>query len=243
MKRNAPQLPERQISTFPFQVRDIRGVRSADGSSLVRVEGEATVYGYEYEVYGGPKHMGWYEQTAKGAADKTLTENPDVVFLLNHAGLPVARTKSKTLELAGTKTGLFVGSELDTRDTDVSNLLVKMERGDVDEMSFAFRVTEQTWKAHADYPDDEMSLRIIDEFNLHRGDVSAVTFGASDATHIKVAEGDAKRSIQLATDAELEELQALITERLAKRSTPDGMSEPQPVTGGMPAHLLHLLRL
>jgi phage head maturation protease len=105
-------------------------------------------------------------------------------------------------------------------------------------MSFAFRVTKQEWEAHADYPDDEMSLRTITEVNLHRGDVSAVTYGASDATTIDIA-----RSLQLADDAELREYQALIVERLAQRSAPDGMSESQPVTGGMPVHLLHLLRL
>jgi len=241
-KRNAPILPERQIVTFPFAVTDIRGARGS--SSLVRVEGEATVWGYRYDMYGGPANTGWYEETSKGAADETLSENPDVVFLLNHAGLPVARTKSKTLELAGTKTGLGVGSDLDTRDTEVSNLLVKMERGDVDEMSFAFRVTEQRWTNHPDFPDDDMAVRYIEKFNLHRGDVSAVTFGASDATHIKIsATDDVKRSLQLADDAELREYQALITERLALRSAPDGMSESQPVTGGMPVHLLHLLRL
>ena len=105
-------------------------------------------------------------------------------------------------------------------------------------MSFAFRVTEQTWEAHKKYKHDEMSLRTITAVNLHRGDVSAVTYGASDKTTI-----DIKRSLSLANDDELEELQALIAERLAKRSTPDGMSESLPQVGGMPVHLLQMLRL
>ena len=58
---------------------------------------------------------------------------------------------------------------------------------------------------------------------------------------VPVGAGQALRL--LADDAELREYQALITERLALRSAPDGMSESQPVTGGMPVHLLHLLRL
>lgn len=238
MKRNAPILPDRQTIRFPFLVAELRAVRAADGGSeVVAVEGVASVYDYEYEVYGGPAHMGWVERVAKGAFTATLKEAPDVVFLANHEGLPLARTKSKTLELKAGKTGLEVRADLDPRDTDAANLLVKMERGDIDEMSFAFRVTKQEWEAHPDYPDDEMSLRTITEVNLHRGDVSAVTYGASDATTIDIA-----RSLQLADDAELREYQALITERLT-RSAPDGMSESQPVTGGMPAHLLHLLRL
>ncbi len=38
-----------------------------------------------------------------------------------------------------------------------------------------------------EHPDDPQALRTITKVNLHRGDVSAVTFGANDATHIKVA--------------------------------------------------------
>jgi HK97 family phage prohead protease len=248
IKRNAPELPERQIIAFPFEVAEIRGVtdddltteeRSTGAARMVAVSGVASVYNYEYDVYGGPANMGWVERIAKGAFDATLAEDPDVVFLLNHAGLPVARTKSKTLDLRAGKSGLEVRSHLDPRDTDVANLLVKMERGDVDEMSFAFRVTRQEWQAHKKWPQDEMSLRTIAEVNLHRGDVSAVTFGASDATTI-----DITRSLRLATDVELEEYQALITERLNTRSAAlDGMSEQPETTGGMPVHLLHLLRL
>lgn len=242
IKRNTPVLPERQITPFPFRVTEIRGARAAEGGgTLVRVEGEATVYGYRYEVYGGPAHMGWFEEVSRGAADETLAADPDVVFLLNHTGLPVARTKSGTLQLKGTKTGLFVASDLDTRDTDVSNLLVKMERGDVDEMSFAFRVTRQRWTNHEDYPDDEMAVRFIEAFNIHRGDVSAVTFGASDATSIKTVETDIARSLQFASAAELEEYQALIAERLAVSNAPGGT--PGQGSGGMPAHLVQMLRI
>lgn len=236
MKRSAPVLPERQTIRVPFRVAEIRSTRASDdGATLVAVEGTASVYDYEYDVYGGPARYGWVERVAKGAFDATLADDPDVVFLANHEGLPLARTKSKTLELTAGKAGLDMRAELDTRDTDVANLLVKMERGDVDEMSFAFRVTKQEWEAHLDYPEDEMSLRTITEVNLHRGDVSAVTFGASDATTIDIA-----RSLQLADDAELRTYQALISERL-NRSAPDGTSGEG--TGGMPAHLVQLLTI
>jgi hypothetical protein len=50
-----------------------------------------------------------------------------------------------------------------------------MRRGDVDEMSFAFRVTKNSW--NSDY-----SERNIEAVNLHRGDVSIVSFGANPAT-------------------------------------------------------------
>lgn len=238
IKRNLPQLPERQTIRAPFRLTDGWQRRDTQGAATLSVEGVASVYDHEYEVYGGPQHMGWVERVAKGAFDETLKESPDVVFLLNHEGLPLARTKSDTLELKAGKTGLDVRADLDLTNPLVQMLASAMERGDVDEMSFAFRVTKQEWEAHADYPDDEMSLRTITAVNLHRGDVSAVTYGANDAAHINIA-----RSLQFADDAELLHLQALIVERLHRsQTTPDGMSEPA-TTGGMPVHLLQMLRL
>lgn len=234
-ERRTPVLPERQSIRAPWRVTEIRGTRS-DNTNLVAVEGVASVYDYEYEVYGGPSRYGWVERVASGAFDETLADDPDVVFLINHEGMPLARTRSGTLTLTAGRTGLDVRAELDTRDTEASNLLVRMERGDVDEMSFAFRVTQQTWEAHADWPEDEMSLRTITAVNLHRGDVSAVTFGASDATSIDIA-----RSLQFASVAELEEYRALIVERLAASNAPGGT--PGQGSGGMPAHLVQLLRI
>jgi HK97 family phage prohead protease len=239
-KRRAPEAPHRQTIRAPFEVRNVFGVEAradTDTSTLVRVEGVASVYDHRYDVYGGPANFGWVEQVARGAFDETLAEDPDVVFLLNHEGLPLARTRSGTLTLTAGKTGLEVSAELDRRDTDAGNLLVKMERGDIDEMSFAFRVTRQAWEAHPDHPDDEMSLRTIEAVNLNRGDVSAVTYGASDATTIDIV-----RSLQLANDVELDEYQAVIAGRLAARSEPSG-GMPGGVTGGMPAHLAMLLHI
>jgi hypothetical protein len=50
-----------------------------------------------------------------------------------------------------------------------------MDRGDLDEMSFAFRVTRQEWSP--DY-----SQRDITEVNLNKGDVSIVNYGANPHT-------------------------------------------------------------
>jgi hypothetical protein len=50
-----------------------------------------------------------------------------------------------------------------------------MERGDLDEMSFAFRVTRQEWN-------DAYTERWINEVNLNKGDVSIVNYGANPHT-------------------------------------------------------------
>src|SRR3954471_10658867 len=68
-------------------------------------ENEVVLVGYAstfepYEMYGGPQAYGWIEQLDKKAFDKTLKEKPDLHLLINHAGMPLARTKSGTLDLS-----------------------------------------------------------------------------------------------------------------------------------------------
>jgi hypothetical protein len=70
-------------------------------------------------------------------------------------GLPLARTTSGTLELRTDKKGLLPSASLDLRDPDVQALQVKVERGDVNQMSFAFRTIRQEWnddEPNADAP-------------------------------------------------------------------------------------------
>jgi hypothetical protein len=68
-----------------------------------------------------------------------------------------------------------VAADLDPSDPDVARIEKKIDRGDLDEMSFAFRVTGQVWN-------DDYTEREITEVSLNRGDVSVVTFGANPAT-------------------------------------------------------------
>lgn len=148
-------------------------VREAGEGEPVTFAGYASVFNHDYEVYDA--FGAFTERLAPGAFTRTLTEDPDVMLLVNHQGLPLARTKSGTLRLSQDNIGLRVEAQLDSSDPDVQAVLPKMRRGDVDEMSFAFRVNEQEWSE--DYTD-----RTITEVNLARGDVSIVSYGANPAT-------------------------------------------------------------
>lgn len=165
-------------------------LRADDDKGTVTLTGYASTF-EPYEMYGGPKNYGWIEQIAPTAFDKTLRENPDLHLLINHEGMPLARTKSGTLQLSVDKHGLKVESELDLDDPDVQRLRTKMKRGDMDEMSFAFRVRAQAWSATDDFPDDLYAHRTITEVSLHKGDVSVVNFGANPTTHAEVKSVDA----------------------------------------------------
>lgn len=161
--------PERRaVAVSDFEIR-----KSGDKLSL---DGYASVFNSAYEVYGGPVHGGWNEVVDPKAFDVTLREKPDLHLLINHEGLPLARTKSGTLVLSTDNHGLRVKApDLDRRDPDVQRLEVKMERGDMDEMSFAFRTKRDRWS------EDDSERRLL-EVSLHKGDVSVVNFGANPAT-------------------------------------------------------------
>ena len=107
-------------------------VRSADDG--VTVEGYAAVFDQETNIGGY-----FREKIEKGAFSEAIGRD-DVVFLINHEGLPLARTRSGTLDLSEGDHGLKVRSVLDPSDPDVQSIAGKMRRGDLDKMSFAFRL-------------------------------------------------------------------------------------------------------
>ena len=183
-RRNRPteltDAPEHRI-TARFELRD-------DGDEE---SGEITLIGYAstfepYEMHGGPSLYGWIEQLDPHAFDKTLREKPDLHLLINHEGMPLARTKSGTLKLSVDSHGLKVEAKLDRADPDVQRLEAKMRRGDMDEMSFAFRVKAQKWEAAPGFEDDDQSKRTLLEVSLHKGDVSVVNFGANPTTSAEI---------------------------------------------------------
>lgn len=149
-------------------------LRVGDDEPTVRVVGYASTYDKPYPIWGGPANGGFDEVIAPGAFDKSVRERmDDVRFLINHDQVPVARTKSGTMTLKSDDIGLFVDADLDPANPDVQRLRSAMSRGDIDQMSFAFEVTRQSWSP--DY-----STRTIQEVKLY--DVSVVTYPANDQT-------------------------------------------------------------
>ena len=147
-------------------------VRALDDGG-VTVEGYAAVFDQQ-TVIGGQ----WREQISPGAFRNAI-DRDDVVFLINHTGLPLARTRSGTLELFEDQRGLKMRASLDMRDPDVRSIIPKMQRGDLDKMSFAFIPTRQKWK---DVNGKNLPRRTIEEAELY--DVSIVTTPAYSGTEI-----------------------------------------------------------
>ena len=179
-------LEERRTREKILDVRESRRMASplemrTDAlSGHIILEGYASTF-HEYDVHGGPRAGGWVEQLHTRAFDTTLAGNPDVMLLINHTDMPLARTKSGTLQLRVDDHGLLVRADLDPSDPDVQRLLPKMKRGDMDEMSFAFHVRAHDWSS--DY-----THRMITEVDLRKGDVSVVNYGMNPNTAARVTE-------------------------------------------------------
>ena len=162
----------KKIERRTFTVRDVEARQADDGT--MRLSGYAAVFN------DSSVPLPFKESIAPGAFRKTLSETPDVRLLVNHSGLPLARTKNGTLNLTEDDRGLYFSAELaDTQESrDIHTLIA---RGDVDQMSFAFRVIRQKWS-------EDRSRRVLTEVSLSDGDVSVVTYPAYPTTSVEARE-------------------------------------------------------
>jgi len=155
-----------------FTVKGIEARQAEDGK--LRMAGYAAVFNEP------SLPLPFIEKIAPGAFRKTLSETPDVRLLINHEGLPLARTKNGTMKLYEDERGLYFEAELaDTQEARDLHTLVA--RGDVDQMSFAFRVIRQKWN-------EDRTERMLTEVSLADGDVSIVTYPAYPATSVEARE-------------------------------------------------------
>lgn len=139
--------------------------------SGIKVSGYAAVFDQEADI------GGWFREVIAPGAFREAIGRDDVVFLINHDGLPLARTRSGTLTLTEDEHGLRVETVLDPNDPDVQAIVPKMKRGDLDKMSFGFIPTKVTWDET-----EEPYLRTIEKAELF--DVSIVTSPAYEGTEI-----------------------------------------------------------
>lgn len=151
----------------------------------IHVTGYAAVFNQEADI------GGWFREVIAPGAFKAAIGRDDVVFLINHEGLPLARTRSGTLTLIEDDHGLKIDTMLDPEDPDVKAIVGKMKRGDLDKMSFAFMPSRQEWDETVDPP-----RRTIMEASLY--DVSIVTTPAYDGTEIGLRSLEAARAARTA---------------------------------------------
>jgi HK97 family phage prohead protease len=115
----------------------------------------------------------WTEFVRRGAFSKTINDGADVRLLINHEGVPLARTKSGTMTLVEDERGLWVEADLDPANPMAATVISAMKRGDMTQMSFAFETIKDSWS-------DDRRTRELREVRLF--DVSIVTYPAYEQT-------------------------------------------------------------
>lgn len=140
----------------------------------MRASEDGNVFTGYAAVFDSPSEpMPFIEYVRKGAFTKTLKDGADVRLLIDHEGVPLARTKSGTLTLEEDERGLRVEASLDPMNPDAQRVISAMKRGDLSQMSFAFRTIKDAFSA------DGM-VRELREVQLF--DVSVVTYPAYEDT-------------------------------------------------------------
>ena len=136
-------------------------------------EGERRIEGYA-ATFNDVTDLGYFrEQIAVGAFDGHLAD--DVRLLINHTGVPLARTTNGTLRLSVDETGLRYEAQLaDTQEG--RDLYTLIKRGDISQSSFAFSIEEEAW-------DNKANLRTVNKVG-RLYDVSPVTYPAYATTTV-----------------------------------------------------------
>ncbi len=179
-------------------------LRQDEESGQYKISGYAAVFNKRSENLGG-----FVEVLRPGAFRKVLDNEPDVKCLFNHdPNKLLARTKNGTLTLEENTVGLKFEALLG--DTSIAQDVWQMvQRGDVDQCSFAFSVAENGDKFTEQK--ENLYLREIFEVNM-LADVSPVVYPAYSQTSVNV------RTAKDVMDSHLETLQAQSEEVEYKRA-------------------------
>jgi hypothetical protein len=188
-------------------VRNLYGADVEVRAIEVRAEENMTITGYA-SVYGDEYDLGYFtERVAPGAFEGRLDD--DVRLLINHEGMPLARTTNGTLELTTDGRGLFYRAQL--ADTQEGRDLYKLiQRGDITQSSFAFTIDDDEWTA-------DRKLRTIKRVG-RLYDVSPVTYPASPTTTVQAR---AMAAGMLSDEAEQRAEQVQVTVQVTVTEMPE----------------------
>jgi len=139
--KGKPNLPSNE--EYVVRSYGILDIRANDEEKTV--EGHAAVFDQKTNI--GDY---FYEVIERGAFDGTDLE--DVLMCVNHdlKKIPLARSRrnngNSTMQLTVDSKGLFMKSRLDTeQNAEAKSLYSAVKRGDIDGMSFIFRIADAKW--------------------------------------------------------------------------------------------------
>lgn len=159
-----------------FKIKNLKvEVRNNTFETAKRITGYAAVFNRLSENLGG-----FVEKIAPGAFKKAIKKS-DARALFNHdSNIVLGRQSAGTLILKEDDVGLHM--TIDPPDTQFArDLVVSIERGDIQEQSFGFTVKADSWEDM----DKDIAVRTLEEID-QLYDVSPVTYPAYPDTTVAV---------------------------------------------------------
>ncbi|HAT4314970.1 HK97 family phage prohead protease [Clostridium perfringens] len=124
---------------------------------------ERIISGYINKFNSRSQYMGFYEEVAKGAFDKTLADGHNIYAMYNHnSDMILGSTRSGSLRLNVDNIGLHFELRINPNISYASDIAELVKSGDLEGCSFGFWVTDDEWT----YTEDKIDLRIIKELEL-----------------------------------------------------------------------------
>ncbi len=157
-------------------------IRTIDVQDLeLRMDGDnPVVVGYGAVFNSMSNDLGGFREYIGSEAFEGRLED-DVRFLINHDGMPLARTTNGTLRLSVDERGLKYEAKLNPNVSTSRDLMELLKDGTINQSSFAFIVEDDSWEIK-----DGMNVRTINKVS-RLYDVSAVTYPAYNEASSSVA--------------------------------------------------------
>lgn len=149
-------------------------VRKNDDENIGHITGVPIVFEQPTDI------GGWFEETiARGAISEDVLR--DVALFYNHDlnTKPLARTRTGKLNFSIENDGVHMDAEVNLERSDSKDLYLAIRDGDIDGMSFMFRIEGEEWTdLDTDYPKRRITkIGYVQE-------VSAVNYPAYEGTSI-----------------------------------------------------------
>lgn len=169
---------------MPVRNNEIRSIdidiQKSTEEEPLKLRGYAIVYNSLSEPLYGDLFR---ERINKGAFTKSLLENDQVCLWGHDTRYVLGRKSAGTLILREDEKGLYFEAEL-PNTTWARDLKESVDRGDIKQMSFGFKVVRDNWLDDKEtLKEYSMPIREIEEITLH--EISLVTFPAYPQTNVR----------------------------------------------------------
>ena len=175
---------------MPVKNNEIRSIdidiQKSTEEEPLKLRGYAIVYNSLSEPLYGDLFR---ERINRGAFTKSLLENDQVCLWGHDTRYVLGRKSSGTLILREDDNGLYFEVSL-PNTTWARDLKESVDRGDIKQMSFGFKVVRDNWLDNKDtLKEYGMPIREVEEITLH--EISLVTFPAYPETNVRDKNEDA----------------------------------------------------